>query len=34
LSQTQTRIDSRAQQLAHAAHIGNVYINRNQIQTT
>jgi RHH-type proline utilization regulon transcriptional repressor/proline dehydrogenase/delta 1-pyrroline-5-carboxylate dehydrogenase len=27
----QTRIDSRAQQLAHAAHIGNVYINRNQI---
>jgi RHH-type proline utilization regulon transcriptional repressor/proline dehydrogenase/delta 1-pyrroline-5-carboxylate dehydrogenase len=27
----QTRIDSRAQQLARAAHIGNVYINRNQI---
>jgi RHH-type proline utilization regulon transcriptional repressor/proline dehydrogenase/delta 1-pyrroline-5-carboxylate dehydrogenase len=27
----QTRIDSRAQQLAHAAHVGNVYINRNQI---
>lgn len=27
----QTRIDSRAQALAHAAHIGNVYINRNQI---
>ncbi|MDD2880133.1 MAG: L-glutamate gamma-semialdehyde dehydrogenase [Rhodoferax sp.] len=27
----QTRIDSRAQQLAKAAHIGNVYINRNQI---
>ncbi len=27
----QTRIDSRAQQLAAAAHIGNVYINRNMI---
>jgi RHH-type transcriptional regulator, proline utilization regulon repressor / proline dehydrogenase / delta 1-pyrroline-5-carboxylate dehydrogenase len=27
----QTRIDSRAQQLAAAAHIGNVYINRNII---
>jgi RHH-type proline utilization regulon transcriptional repressor/proline dehydrogenase/delta 1-pyrroline-5-carboxylate dehydrogenase len=27
----QTRIDSRAQQLARAAHVGNVYINRNQI---
>jgi RHH-type transcriptional regulator, proline utilization regulon repressor / proline dehydrogenase / delta 1-pyrroline-5-carboxylate dehydrogenase len=27
----QTRIDSRAQALAHAAHIGNVYINRKQI---
>ena len=27
----QTRIDSRAQTLAHAAHVGNVYINRNQI---
>ncbi|MDO8287275.1 MAG: L-glutamate gamma-semialdehyde dehydrogenase [Rhodoferax sp.] len=27
----QTRIDSRAQALAHAAHIGNVYINRNMI---
>ena len=27
----QTRIDSRALALAHAAHIGNVYINRNQI---
>ncbi|MGQ0711505.1 MAG: L-glutamate gamma-semialdehyde dehydrogenase [Rhodoferax sp.] len=27
----QTRIDSRAQAMAHAAHIGNVYINRNQI---
>ena len=27
----QTRIDSRAQTLAHAAHIGNVYINRNMI---
>jgi RHH-type proline utilization regulon transcriptional repressor/proline dehydrogenase/delta 1-pyrroline-5-carboxylate dehydrogenase len=27
----QTRIDSRAQALAQAAHIGNVYINRNQI---
>ena len=26
-----TRIDSRAQALAHAAHIGNVYINRNMI---
>ncbi len=27
----QTRIDSRAIALAHAAHIGNVYINRNTI---
>ena len=27
----QTRIDSRANALAHAAHIGNVYINRNLI---
>jgi RHH-type transcriptional regulator, proline utilization regulon repressor / proline dehydrogenase / delta 1-pyrroline-5-carboxylate dehydrogenase len=27
----QTRIDSRAQQLAAAAHVGNVYINRNII---
>ena len=27
----QTRIDSRADALARAAHIGNVYINRNQI---
>ena len=27
----QTRIDSRAQALARAAHLGNVYINRNQI---
>lgn len=27
----QTRIDSRAQVLANAAHIGNVYINRNMI---
>jgi RHH-type proline utilization regulon transcriptional repressor/proline dehydrogenase/delta 1-pyrroline-5-carboxylate dehydrogenase len=27
----QTRIDSRAQALARAAHIGNIYINRNQI---
>jgi RHH-type proline utilization regulon transcriptional repressor/proline dehydrogenase/delta 1-pyrroline-5-carboxylate dehydrogenase len=27
----QTRIDSRANALAHAAHIGNVYINRNMI---
>ena len=27
----QTRIDSRAQALAQAAHIGNVYINRNMI---
>ena len=27
----QTRIDSRAQHLASAAHVGNVYINRNQI---
>ena len=27
----QTRIDSRAQALAKASHIGNVYINRNQI---
>ena len=27
----QTRIDSRALSLARAAHVGNVYINRNQI---
>jgi len=27
----QTRIDSRAQALANAAHIGNVYVNRNMI---
>ena len=27
----QTRIDSRALALARAAHVGNVYINRNQI---
>ncbi len=27
----QTRIDSRAQALASAAHVGNVYINRNMI---
>ncbi len=27
----QTRIDSRATALAHAAHVGNVYINRNTI---
>ncbi len=27
----QTRIDSRAQQLAAAAHVGNIYINRNMI---
>jgi len=27
----QTRIDSRAQMLAAAAHVGNVYVNRNQI---
>ena len=27
----QTRIDSRAQSLASAAHIGNVYVNRNMI---
>ena len=27
----QTRIDSRAQALARAAHIGNVYVNRNMI---
>ena len=27
----QTRIDSRAQSLARAAHVGNVYINRNMI---
>jgi len=27
----QTRIDSRANALAHSAHIGNVYINRNMI---
>ncbi len=27
----QTRIDSRAKALAHAAHVSNVYINRNMI---
>jgi RHH-type proline utilization regulon transcriptional repressor/proline dehydrogenase/delta 1-pyrroline-5-carboxylate dehydrogenase len=27
----QTRIDSRAQRIADAAHVGNVYINRNMI---
>jgi RHH-type proline utilization regulon transcriptional repressor/proline dehydrogenase/delta 1-pyrroline-5-carboxylate dehydrogenase len=27
----QTRIDSRAQAMAHAARVGNVYINRNMI---
>ena len=27
----QTRIDSRAQALADAAHIGNIYVNRNMI---
>ena len=27
----QTRIDSRAERLAHRAHVGNVYINRNII---
>ena len=27
----QTRIDSRASQLAQAAHVGNVYVNRNTI---
>ena len=27
----QTRIDSRAQAMAHAAHVGNIYINRNMI---
>jgi len=27
----QTRIDSRAQAMAHRAHVGNVYSNRNQI---
>ena len=27
----QTRIDSRAQRLARAARIGNVYVNRNMI---
>ena len=27
----QTRIDSRAQSLARAAHVGNVYVNRNMI---
>ncbi len=27
----QTRIDSRAQALAHSAHVGNIYINRNMI---
>jgi RHH-type transcriptional regulator, proline utilization regulon repressor / proline dehydrogenase / delta 1-pyrroline-5-carboxylate dehydrogenase len=27
----QTRIDSRALSLARAAHVGNIYINRNQI---
>ncbi|MFY7855944.1 MAG: aldehyde dehydrogenase family protein, partial [Rubrivivax sp.] len=27
----QTRIDSRAQRIAEAAHVGNVYVNRNMI---
>ena len=27
----QTRIDSRAQALATAAHVGNIYVNRNMI---
>ncbi|MDB5744423.1 MAG: L-glutamate gamma-semialdehyde dehydrogenase [Polaromonas sp.] len=27
----QTRIDSRAQALANAAHVGNIYVNRNMI---
>ena len=27
----QTRIDSRAQALADAAHVGNIYVNRNMI---
>ena len=27
----QTRIDSRAQALASAAHVGNIYVNRNMI---
>ena len=27
----QTRIDSRAAAIAHAAHVGNVYVNRNMI---
>ena len=27
----QTRIDSRAQALAYAAHVGNIYVNRNMI---
>ena len=27
----QTRIDSRAQALAAAAHVGNIYVNRNMI---
>lgn len=27
----QTRIDSRAAQLTQAAHVGNVYVNRNTI---
>jgi RHH-type proline utilization regulon transcriptional repressor/proline dehydrogenase/delta 1-pyrroline-5-carboxylate dehydrogenase len=27
----QTRIDTRAQNLAAAAHIGNVYVNRNMV---
>ncbi|WP_036251808.1 aldehyde dehydrogenase family protein, partial [Methylibium sp. T29] len=27
----QTRIDSRAQRIAHAARVGNVYVNRNMI---
>ena len=27
----QTRIDSRGQAMARAAHVGNVYINRNMI---
>jgi RHH-type proline utilization regulon transcriptional repressor/proline dehydrogenase/delta 1-pyrroline-5-carboxylate dehydrogenase len=27
----QTRIDSRAQRIAHAARVGNVYVNRNMV---
>ena len=30
----QTRIDSRAQALADAAHVGNIYVNRNMILET